>query len=75
MIVKAKLMQLKPCPFCGEAHELYFEQYEKSPGTLRWRVGCARCMAQIDRGYDQSTEGLVTAWNKRYPRCTGGITP
>lgn len=68
MLRRAKPGELKPCPFCGEAIELYFEQYDN--GGPRWRVVCARCMAMIDRGYDQTTGTVAIAWNKR----TGGIT-
>lgn len=65
MIKQARFGELKPCPFCGEERELYFEQYQHSADELRWRVVCSRCMAQIDRGFDQTTAGLVEAWNRR----------
>lgn len=65
MVKQARYGELKPCPFCGEAHNLYFEQYQHGDAEQRWRVICARCMAQIDRGYDKTTAGLVEAWNRR----------
>ena len=61
---RAKPGELKPCPFCGEAKELYFERYATEAGP-RWLVTCARCMATICRGYDQTPGHLVEAWNKR----------
>lgn len=67
-IVKAKEKlrgrEVKPCPFCGEAEEIYFEEYLHAAGK-RWRILCPNCMAGIDRGYDQHPGLLLEAWNKR----------
>jgi len=57
-------MSALPCPFCGETEEIYFEEYETKVGE-RWRIVCAKCMANIDRGYDQTPHPLVELWNKR----------
>lgn len=62
--VKEKLREVKPCPFCGEAEEIYFEEYLHASGK-RWRILCPNCMAGIDRGYDQNPGPLLDAWNKR----------
>lgn len=53
-----------PCPFCGEIEEIYLQEYEHAAG-IRWRIVCARCLCQIDRGYDQNPSILVEIWNKR----------
>ena len=53
-----------PCPFCGEKEEIYLEEYKHQAGK-RWRIVCASCMAQIDRGHDQTPSALVDLWNKR----------
>ena len=52
------------CPFCGESEEIYFEQYEHAAGN-RWRIVCCSCMAQIDRGHDQTPGILIDLWNTR----------
>ena len=36
-IVKVKGREVKPCPFCGEAEEIYFEEYLHAAGK-RWRI-------------------------------------
>ena len=57
---------LLPCPFCGEAEEIYLEQYNHGEKTgKRWRIVCTSCMAQIDRGIDQTPGILVELWNTR----------
>lgn len=58
--------KLLPCPFCGEEKNIYLEKYEHAAGE-RWRIFCAECMAQIDRGYDQIQYGVIEAWNTRKP--------
>jgi len=58
--------ELKPCPFCGEENNIYLEKYKHTAGE-RWRILCANCMAQIDRGYDQTQWGVIEAWNTRKP--------
>lgn len=63
--VKEKLREVKPCPFCGEAEEIYFEEYLHTGVGKRWRILCPNCMAGIDRGYDQNPGPLLDAWNKR----------
>lgn len=66
--IKAKNYRKKtvilPCPFCGENEEIYLEQYEHTVGK-RWRILCCSCMAQIDRGYDQTPGILIDLWNIR----------
>ena len=64
--------QILPCPFCGETDEIYLENYVCGTGSSypegvgeRWRIVCTSCMAQIDRGYDQSPGVLCELWNKR----------
>ena len=56
--------EVTPCPFCGEKEEIYYEEYETKVGS-RWRIVCACCMTNIDRGYDQSPRPLLEIWNKR----------
>lgn len=53
------------CPFCG-GEDIYLEKYEHQVGE-RWRIFCTNCMAQIDRGYDQTKGGVIEAWNTRKP--------
>lgn len=55
---------VKACPFCGEKEEIYLEQYDHKAGA-RWRIFCGRCMAGIDRGYDQTLLPLLEKWNER----------
>lgn len=62
---KFKDREIKPCPFCGETEELYFEEYLRTGVGKRWRIVCASCMAGIDRGYDQNPGSLLDAWNQR----------
>ena len=57
-------IELMPCPFCGEKEEIYIEEYEHIAGK-RYRIVCTSCMAQIDRGYDQTKYPLLEVWNKR----------
>ena len=59
-----KNTNILPCPFCGESEEIYFEQYEHAAGN-RWRIVCCSCMAQIDRGHDQTPGALIDLWNTR----------
>lgn len=59
-----KNISVKPCPFCGEKEEIFFEEYKHKAG-VRWRILCTSCMAHIDRGYDQTPLPLLDAWNKR----------
>lgn len=59
-----KETNIKMCPFCGENEEIYLQQYEHAAGN-RWRIVCASCMAQIDRGHDQTPSALIDLWNKR----------
>ena len=59
-----KNTNILPCPFCGENEEICLEQYEHAAGK-RWRIFCCSCMAQIDRGYDQSPGVLIDLWNTR----------
>ena len=59
-----KETKVLPCPFCGESEEIYLQEYEHAAGK-RWRICCASCMAQIDRGYDQTPGALIDLWNKR----------
>ena len=67
-IIKAKEYRnditIKECPFCGESENIYLEEYKHTAG-VRWRIVCAHCMAQIDRGYDQKPGALIDAWNCR----------
>ena len=60
----SKGTKILPCPFCGDANEIYLEEYEHGAG-LRWRILCTNCMAGIDRGYDQTPHPLVELWNRR----------
>ena len=53
-----------PCPFCGENEEIFLEQYDHAAGK-RWRIVCVSCMAQIDRGHDQTPGVLIDLWNTR----------
>lgn len=55
---------ISSCPFCGESEEIYLEEYETKVGN-RWRIVCCSCMANIDRGYDQTPGYLIDLWNKR----------
>lgn len=56
---------IKGCPFCGSSSECVFlERYSAVVGE-RWRIVCASCMAQIDRGYDQTPGILIDLWNTR----------
>ena len=57
-------IEVKSCPFCGEKEEIFLEEYDHKAG-LRWRIVCSNCMASIDRGYDQTPQPLIEAWNKR----------
>lgn len=57
-------VSVMPCPFCGEKEEICFEEYEHKVGS-RWRIVCMSCMAQIDRGYDQTPQPLLDVWNRR----------
>lgn len=59
-----KGVEIKPCPFCGKSEDVVLEEYDTEVG-MRWRIVCFNCMAEIDRGYDQTPHGLVEAWNKR----------
>ena len=59
-----KNIVVSPCPFCGESEEIYLEQYEHTAGK-RWRIVCCSCMAQIDRGHDQTPGILIDLWNAR----------
>ena len=59
-----KETNILPCPFCGEVEEIYLEEYEHKAGS-RWRICCVSCMAQIDRGHDQTPSILIDLWNKR----------
>lgn len=52
------------CFFCGESEEIFLEQYEHTAGK-RWRIVCCSCMAQIDRGHDQTPGILIDLWNAR----------
>lgn len=67
-IIKAKEYRketvIKPCPFCGESEGICLEQYAHAAGD-RWRIVCASCMAQIDRGHDQTPGVLIDLWNTR----------
>lgn len=60
----AKHIEIKPCPFCGEAEKIAVEEYTTKAG-LRWRIFCCNCMAGIDRGYDQEPYPLINLWNTR----------
>lgn len=53
-----------PCPFCGEKEEIVLEEYNHTAGN-RWRIVCCSCMAQIDRGHDQTPGILIDLWNNR----------
>lgn len=53
-----------PCPFCGEKEEIYLDQYQHAAG-MRWKIVCCSCMANIDRGYDQTPGALIDLWNRR----------
>ena len=59
-----KNTNILPCPFCGESEEIYLEEYETKVGN-RWRIICCSCMAQIDRGHDQTQGILIDLWNAR----------
>lgn len=59
-----KNTNILPCPFCGESEEIYLQEYEHEVGK-RWRIVCARCLCQIDRGYDQTPGILIDIWNTR----------
>lgn len=67
-IIKAKEYKkdanIKHCPFCGENENIYLEQYTHEAGD-RWRILCSNCMAQIDRGYDQTPGILIDLWDNR----------
>lgn len=67
-VTKAKELsidkEVKACPFCGETEDIVVEEYKTIVGN-RWRIVCFRCMAGIDRGWDQTPHGLIDAWNRR----------
>ena len=62
-----KSLEIKPCPFCGKTEKLILESYDTLAGEI-WRIFCAECMVQMDRGCDQEPDNVIEAWNKREMR-------
>ena len=54
-------MELKNCPFCGEAKNLHIPDVE--PDTL-YRVSCNNCSAQGE--YHAIRDEAISAWNQRH---------
>lgn len=55
--------ELKRCPFCGGEAELYHAE-----ATNCWYVYCkdeTGCSASIDKGFFNSKEEAIAAWNRR----------
>lgn len=52
--------ELKPCPFCGDIPELFYDT-----SNNEWRIECGSCWAAMTDGLDQGAETLVEEWNTR----------
>ena len=62
--MKALPADLKPCPFCGSGR-VFLIEYEAAVFGSRYKVMCADCTAQVDKGKWQSPGYAVEAWNRR----------
>lgn len=61
--------KLLPCPFCGEAEELY--PAHRWPGSgLPYAIDCLGC--GIDFTPREGTD-VIAAWNRRAPLPTDGV--
>lgn len=53
--------ELKPCPFCGNAHPDVIKFTDN--GTPNWRVVCLPCL----HSNRESENAAIGAWNRRVP--------
>ena len=54
--------ELKPCPFCGHAAELIFDDRTRG---YRYKVACTHCEVQTEGSAFQNDEFNTNQWNKR----------
>lgn len=66
-----KTVQLKDCPFCGQAPELKVRKNITSIGRVykTFAVSCPECKATIG---DDTAEEAVNKWNRREGASTNG---
>ena len=58
------MTEMKPCPFCGEKHDLFVFEYPfKKTGLKGCYVMCKRCGASTGRS--ETTKEAVKVWNER----------
>lgn len=58
---KGKVIQLKPCPFCGGKAHIRTERYYQP--NMRRNVICEKCYS--NSGWYKTEEEAAKAWNRR----------
>lgn len=56
------VIDLKPCPFCGDDEELRVEADKACACPCYWWVVCGACSCRVAA---ESREGAIAAWNTR----------
>ena len=54
--------ELKPCPFCGGAAEVYCD---REMGGSQYRIKCTNCPADVGRHWYWKKNDAIAAWNRR----------
>ena len=60
------MIELKPCPFCGEKRYLdVYGIYDQNGSEIGSHITCGGCLAHFE--YEEATcqEDVVAAWNRR----------
>ena len=64
-----KLIELKPCPFCGG--EAFIEEHKFHGCSNTYGVKCSKCHTQTYQFFD-TKEMAEKRWNTRTPKERGG---
>jgi|GEM_PF-3133935 len=56
----AKVIELKPCPFCGSEAYVGIETT-----SIYWSVGCSKCHCHFERTFTTKMQA-IKFWNRRW---------
>ena len=65
------MIEIKPCPFCGEKTEIafkiegHYKPWENDGEVLWYTCYCYQCGAAMDDGGYRDKKKAVEAWNER----------
>ena len=70
MCIREKLIDLKPCPFCGGEAKIRTGVTSSVPKLSKALVICQQCLASTDWFYDTAGDAefvfeAIEAWNRR----------